>query len=316
VPIEDPKLDAGADDLGRMARNWRRFCAWMPGLVAAVNAGGAGGLADAPSDGLIYGRQNGEWVEIVPGVGGGVTAPSGLTATAVSASQIVLVWTDNSDDEAGFLIERSLNGSTGWTVIHETAADATGYNDIGLDGATAYYYRVRAFTLEANSAATAVASDTTPSDVGQSSFATPPTTATRTDGPYVLGFFFTVSSAITVSKLGRLYVTGNSHDHLVRIWRVSDSALMATGTVLASGDSDADGFKWIDITPANLATATEYVIGVSEASAEDAWTDSRTPTGLQSVFNNIYRAGDGGSGMPPSHSTDNYIFGSPAMWYT
>ena len=42
-------------------------------------------------------------------------APFGLTATAASASQINLAWTDNSSDESGFKIERSGDGGANWT---------------------------------------------------------------------------------------------------------------------------------------------------------------------------------------------------------
>ena len=45
------------------------------------------------------------------------TAPSALTATAASASQINLAWTDNSSDETGFKIERSTDGGATWTQI-------------------------------------------------------------------------------------------------------------------------------------------------------------------------------------------------------
>ena len=44
-------------------------------------------------------------------------APTGLAATADSATQITLNWTDNASDETGFKIERSPDGSTGWTQI-------------------------------------------------------------------------------------------------------------------------------------------------------------------------------------------------------
>ena len=42
-------------------------------------------------------------------------APSALTATAASPMQIDLSWTDNSDDESGFSIECSPDGTSGWS---------------------------------------------------------------------------------------------------------------------------------------------------------------------------------------------------------
>jgi hypothetical protein len=70
-------------------------------------------------------------------------APTGLTANAVSSSQINLEWVDNSSNETGFKIERSLDGAT-WTQIGTVGADVKDYADTGLTANTTYIYRVRA----------------------------------------------------------------------------------------------------------------------------------------------------------------------------
>ena len=87
--------------------------------------------------------------------------PASPTATATGSSTIDLGWTDASSDETGFKIERSLNGSSGWTQIGTAAADATSYSDTGLSSGTAYYYRVRAYNTYGNSAYSASANDAT-----------------------------------------------------------------------------------------------------------------------------------------------------------
>ena len=90
-------------------------------------------------------------------------APSGLAATSLSSSQIRLDWTDNSADEDGFRVERSLNGVS-FTQIASPAADVTTYTDVGLSASTTYYYRVRAYNAGGNSAYTAtVSAETAPS---------------------------------------------------------------------------------------------------------------------------------------------------------
>ena len=81
-------------------------------------------------------------------------APSDLVADASSSSQINLTWTDNSPHEALFKIERSLNGSTGWTQIGVVCANVTSYSDTGLSPGTHYYYRVRAYNIAGDSAYT------------------------------------------------------------------------------------------------------------------------------------------------------------------
>ena len=70
-------------------------------------------------------------------------APTGLTATAVSSTQINLAWTDNATNETGFEIERSPDGTT-FTPLATVAANATTYVNTGLTAATTYHYRVRA----------------------------------------------------------------------------------------------------------------------------------------------------------------------------
>ena len=70
-------------------------------------------------------------------------APTDLTATAVSSSRIDLAWTDNSTNETGFAIERSLDGAT-FTPLTTVGANVRTYANTGLTVATTYYYRVRA----------------------------------------------------------------------------------------------------------------------------------------------------------------------------
>ena len=78
-------------------------------------------------------------------------APGGLSATAVAASQIDLRWTDNSPNEYGFKIERKTGSGGTYSQIVTVGTDVTSYSDIGLNEATTYYYRVRAYNSAGNS---------------------------------------------------------------------------------------------------------------------------------------------------------------------
>ena len=82
-------------------------------------------------------------------------APSGLSATAVSRTQINLSWTDNSGDESGFRIERCKNPNcTSFVQIAEVGANVTTFADTTVNRNTSYNYRVRAFNAAGNSAYT------------------------------------------------------------------------------------------------------------------------------------------------------------------
>ena len=79
-------------------------------------------------------------------------APSGLTAQAVSSSQINLAWTDNSSDETGFKIERCTGaGCSSFAQIATVGANVTSYANTGLAAATSYSYRVRAYNAGGDS---------------------------------------------------------------------------------------------------------------------------------------------------------------------
>ena len=74
---------------------------------------------------------------------GSPAAPANLRATAVSRSQIDLVWEDRSGNETGFEITRSSGSASPQTF--RVAAGTTSFTDGGLAEDTTYTYVVRAF---------------------------------------------------------------------------------------------------------------------------------------------------------------------------
>jgi C1A family cysteine protease len=89
-------------------------------------------------------------------------APSGLTALAVSRSQINLAWTDNADNETGFKIERCTGSKcTDFAWIASVSTNVTGYSDTGLSAKTTYRYRVYAYNDSGDSAYSNIAKATT-----------------------------------------------------------------------------------------------------------------------------------------------------------
>lgn len=72
-------------------------------------------------------------------------APSELIATIGGSTRINLTWTDNSDNEAGFKIERKLVNDTMYVEIASVGANVASYTNNGLLEGSAYLYRIYAF---------------------------------------------------------------------------------------------------------------------------------------------------------------------------
>jgi hypothetical protein len=73
------------------------------------------------------------------------SAPTNLTATAVSAAQVTLTWKNTADNQSGFHIDRATNINFTQNLVTQTAdASAVSFIDIGLIPGKTYFYRVRA----------------------------------------------------------------------------------------------------------------------------------------------------------------------------
>ena len=75
-------------------------------------------------------------------------APANLAAIDVTQTSLTLTWADNSNNEAGFTIQRATNSTfTKGLATFNVGPDVTSYADAGLKKNTTYYYRVLAFNL-------------------------------------------------------------------------------------------------------------------------------------------------------------------------
>ena len=88
-------------------------------------------------------------------------APTGLTVSTPSTTQINLLWTDNSSNETGFKIERKTGAGGTYAQIATVGASVTSYSNTGLTPGTTYFYRVRATNASGDSAYSNEASTTT-----------------------------------------------------------------------------------------------------------------------------------------------------------
>ncbi len=88
-------------------------------------------------------------------------APTGLTATTQSDSEILLAWQDASNNEQGFEVFRSLNANSDFVKVTTTLVNATSFLDENLETNTQYFYQVRAVGTDGNSGFTPVVNSRT-----------------------------------------------------------------------------------------------------------------------------------------------------------
>ncbi len=180
--------------------------------------------------------------------GSAPTAPSGLTATAVSSTQINLVWTDNSNNEDTFRIERSSPTAASFAEINNVGPGVVNFSDTGLSASTAYFYRVRARNTFGDSAYTANANATTQA-AGSSAImddfnrgnGTP--LSTPTGGASGLGWSYAGNGTnladlwSIVNNTQAAQLTGNGHEYLVAYMSGQSATGTVKGTMAALGGS-------------------------------------------------------------------------------
>lgn len=86
-----------------------------------------------------------------------------ISTAFIFGADLSLSWTDNSNNETGFAIERVLGtgANPAFVKIGEVAANVTTYIDKNLPNNTTYTYRVRAFNEGGQSAPSNTATATT-----------------------------------------------------------------------------------------------------------------------------------------------------------
>ena len=211
----------------------------------------------------------------------GPAPPSNLSATGASSSRIDLAWTDNSTNEAGFKVERSVGGGA-FTVVANAGANATSYSNTGLVTGSTYTYRVRAYEgLNISDPSNTAAATTLAPPAAPTNLAATPVTSTRIDlqwtdnATYEQGFrversvnggAFTVVGSLGVnvtSYSNTSLVSGTTYTYRVRAYDgPNDSAPSDTVSAAPLAPPAA---------PSNL-TATP----VSPSQINLAWTDNAT----------------------------------------
>jgi hypothetical protein len=84
-----------------------------------------------------------------------LSAPSNLTAVPTSNTAISLSWTDTSNNEDGFTLQRA-TGNGAYAALADLAANTTSFSDSNLTPNYAYHYQIRGYNSDATSSFTTV----------------------------------------------------------------------------------------------------------------------------------------------------------------
>ena len=127
-------------------------------VVAVINSTTSNPfILTAPSGGTYtvnagYKSPSRNWGTTSVNVVAAPVAPSVLNSTPINNSQINISWTDNSNNEDGFKIERKTTSSGTYSEIAQVGPNIATYNNTGLAGGTQYCYRIRSYNTAGNSA--------------------------------------------------------------------------------------------------------------------------------------------------------------------
>lgn len=210
---------------------------------------------------------------ITSGSGGGGTslaAPTNLSATAVSSSQINLSWTDNATTETSYIVQRALSATGTFSTIATLSANSTSYSNGSLSASTTYYYKVLA-SDGTNTASSSTVSATTQSSGGDGGNPTIVTIEQLTgNGIFTYGNAHNMGQSFTSIADGELVSVETK-----LVYSISNATLKiysgnsVTGTPIYQQSGVSAGSGWQEITlstPLSLNDGQQYTFQLTNAS--------------------------------------------------
>ena len=215
-------------------------------------------------------------------------APSALAAAGTSDSTISLSWSDNSDNESVFVIERD-----GQVLSSNASANTTTFEDSGLAGATTYSYRVKARNSAGDSAWSNSAEATTDTPPPyQTILASGETTVAGTivSGNYTRTFdldgsFEQIRERESGGKRNRRY---SYMDHRWTLSSPSGAASLSV-TGYSGNSSDGDQFQLAYSTGGGFTTFCTLAVGASSTCSASFELGSASTVTVQVVDTNQAR---------------------------
>ena len=207
-------------------------------------------------------------------------APTALSATAVSSSQINLAWTQNSSDETGFKIERKTGVSGTYAQIATVGANVVTYSNTGLTPNTTYYYRVRAYNGSGDSNYSNEANATT-QNAAVNVALNKPATASSTNSSN------TASKAVDGST-STYWRSGTLSTNTIAWWRVDFGSAQSINRVVIKWRSSYYAKQYdIQVSSDNNTSPTNWTTVYTD-NVGNGGTDDRTITTVSARHVRIY----------------------------
>jgi hypothetical protein len=128
--------------------------------VTAATGGRPGGSSSSAGSSSAGGDGPGGGGSTITDPGVAPLASTTVTASSASSSTVDLAWSDIAG-ESGYRVERSADGTGGWTTVTTPLQNVTTASDTGLTANTTYWYRVIALTKAGDASISDVVSATT-----------------------------------------------------------------------------------------------------------------------------------------------------------
>ncbi len=247
--------------------------------IKAHNAGG---------DSDLSGEVSATTVVAAPAV------PTGLSASAVSSSQIDLTWTAGSG-ATSYTLYRST--SSGGTYSEIELGNVTSYsNSTGLSAGTTYYYKIKAHNAGGDSEFSSVASATTV----VAAPAVPTGLSASAVSASQIDLTWTASSGATSYTLYRSTSSGGTYSEieLENVTSYSNNTGLSAGTTYyykikahnAGGDSELSG----EVTATTVVAAPAVPTGLSASAVSSSQIDLTWTASSEATSYTIYRSTSSG----------------------
>ena len=169
-------------------------------------------------------------------------APSDLTTEAIDFKTIRLNWVDNSSNETGFEVVRSLVSDGTYTPVGTLPANTTTFTNTGLNSSTAYFYKVKAVGGENESPFTEFQTNSTPAAPGT------PTAPAELAADNISTAFISLS-----------WLNTSANETNVQIWKSTDNVNFSLLTTLP-----AKANSYTDNAVTAFTQYYYYVMGINE----------------------------------------------------